>query len=78
MHSSWTTRDGRNLGRGTLAMTRSERILVVYLYDSSDPVSETNLRFFVDEGLEGHDGCDYVFIVRGAGDSQVSDFEFDP
>lgn len=52
-------------------MSRSERILVVYLYDQEDPVSENNMNFFVKKALDGHDGCDFVFIVRGAGNAQV-------
>ena len=70
---SWAGADSKimSMGRGTLAMSRSERILVVYLYDRSDPVSENNMNYFVKQALDGHDGCDYVFIVRGAGDALV-------
>ena len=70
---SWAGADSKimSMGRGTLAMSRSERILVVYLYNRSDPVSENNMNYFVNQALDGHDGCDYVFIVRGAGDAQV-------
>ena len=60
------------MGRGTLATGRSERILVVYLYDREDPVSDNNMNFFVKQALDGHDGCDFVFIVRGAGNAQVT------
>ncbi len=44
---------------------RSET-LVIYVYSKSDTEYERNLEFFVQNGMWGGDGCDYIIVVQQA------------
>lgn len=39
---------------------------MLYLYDNSDPVYSDNFRFFLQEGVAAHDGCQYIIVVPDA------------
>eukprot|EP01025_Chloroclados_australasicus_P067784 TRINITY_DN939_c1_g1_i1.p2 TRINITY_DN939_c1_g1~~TRINITY_DN939_c1_g1_i1.p2 ORF type:complete len:416 (-),score=23.99 TRINITY_DN939_c1_g1_i1:2601-3848(-) len=43
---------------------KNGRILVMYVFSNTDPVYEQNLQFFIREGMQEDDGCDYVIVIQ--------------
>lgn len=39
-------------------------VLVVYVFSNTDPEYINNLRFFLREGVNQNDGCEYLIVVN--------------
>jgi hypothetical protein len=65
----WQSQSG-NLKQLRLADKGARSVLVMYVFSNSDQMYLENLRFFLREGVQAADGCEYLFIINRAPDEK--------
>lgn len=55
----------------TSGHSKQNDVLVMYIFSNTDPQYLNNLKFFLREGVQAGDGCEYIFVINRSPEEEV-------